>query len=347
MKTIFKLFFCAGIFIILIGVLAVLTVIFVNKKINSPFRIVAMSQIFEAGIGDGAKKIAADLESQKIISSRNYFLFYLWQTDSAAKLQAGRYSLSAAESIKEIANKIIKGEVIKEEISITIPEGFRLPEIENRFTENKLLKKDDLLNYNYGSTKVAGMYDFLRIDCRGRYCGLEGYLFPDTYNFSTASLPLNRDEVAIKFLDNFELKTKDLRMEAKKREIDFNDIVIMASILEKEVRTPEDMKIVAGILWKRMGIGMPLQVDVAIAYITGKKTGEITYEDLKINSPYNTYLNKGLPPDPISNPGLTALEVALDPAESDYLYYLSKPTGETVFSKTITEHNKAKNLYLK
>ena len=124
-------------------------------------------------------------------------------------------------------------------------------------------------------------------------------------------------------------------------------IVTLASLIEREVRTQEDMKMVSGILWRRLQLGIPLQVDAAIVYLTGKKTGEVTYDDLKIESPYNTYLHRGLPPRPIANPGLNALIAAIYPAESDYLYYLSKPTGETVFSKTLEEHNTAKAKYLK
>lgn len=325
----------------------IMAIFYANKKISEPKSFFAKEAIFEVMLGQGAKEIARNLQEQGFIANDKFFLIYLWQIGGHGKLQAGRYSLSASQTIKEIADKMIKGEAIKDEIQVTIPEGFRLLEVENQLVGGRLILRDDLLNYNYDSTKVIGMYDFLRIDCKGRYCGLEGYLFPDTYKFSTAKLPLNRDEVVIKFLDNFELKTKYLRIEAKKKGIDFNEIVIMASILEKEVRTPEDMKIIAGILWKRISIGMPLQVDATIAYITGKKTGEITYDDLKIDNRLNTYLYKGLPLDPISNPGLVALDAALNPIQSNYLYYLSKPTGETVFSKTLEEHNKAKNLYLK
>ena len=364
MKNIFKLFFYTGILIILTGILLILCIVFVNKKINEPLKIEAQSQIFEVGIGDGARKIASNLESQKIISNRNYFLYYLWQTNSAVKLQAGKYLFSASSSIKEVADRIIKGEAIKEETQITIPEGFRMSEIEKRLVEKNLIKRDDFINFNYDSSGPVWdkHYDFLYQDCKGRWCILEGYLFPDTYNFPSDDL-LSVDDVVIKFLDNFDKKTKLLRDEMKTREavfitdfynlplkprkVDFHDIVIMASILEKEVRTLDDMKMVSGLLWKRISIGMPLQVDATIAYITGKKTGEITRDDLKIISPFNAYLNKGLPLGPISNPGLIALDAALNPTQSDYLYYLSKPTGETVFSKTLEEHNRAKNLYLK
>lgn len=323
MKTLLKLFsllLILGAPVITVGFFGVT---FANKKINEPFLAKSPERVFEVRKGEGAKEIAQDLESQKFIAHKNYFLFYLWQSGKSSKLQAGKYSLSASQSIKDIAGKIIKGEAIIEEISITIPEGFRLKEIEDRLAEKNIIKRGSLQDF------------------------LEGYLFPDTYNFPTEKLPLEKDDVVKKFLDNFDKKTSNLKEQAKFKNIDFRNIVIMASILEKEVRTPDDMKIVSGLLWKRISIGMPLQVDATIVYLTGKKTGEITYDDLKINSPYNAYLNKGLPPGPISNPGLVALDAALNPIENDYLYYLSKPTGETIFSKTLEEHNRAKNLYLR
>ena len=121
----------------------------------------------------------------------------------------------------------------------------------------------------------------------------------------------------------------------------------MASIIEKEVRTSEDKKLVSGILWKRWGIGMPLQADATVVYASGKKNGYVTFEDLKIQSPYNTYLHIGLPVGPISNPGLESIVAAIYPQSSDFWYYLSKPSGETVFSKTLAEHNNAKIKYLK
>lgn len=323
MKTLFKLFLLVFTLGILASIAGFFGIAFMNKKINESSMAKAPERVFEVKKGEGAETIARNLESQKIITNKNYFLFYLWQGGNMAKLQAGKYSLSASRNVKDIADKIIAGDAIKEEISITIPEGFRLKEIEDRLVEKNIIKKGTLQN------------------------SLEGYLFPDTYNFSAEKLPLLTDDVVKKILDNFNKKTSNLKEQAKSKNIDFRDIVIMASILEKEVRTPEDMKTVSGLLWKRISIGMPMQVDATIAYITGKKTGEITYDDLKIDSPYNTYTNKGLPPGPISNPGLVALDAALNPTQNDYLYYLSKPTGETVFSKTLEEHNRAKNLYLR
>lgn len=143
---------------------------------------------------------------------------------------------------------------------------------------------------------------------------LEGFLFPDTYQFP---LRVSGEEVLKKMRDNFEKKTANLKIT--------REIVIMASLLEKEVRTVEDKKLVSGILWKRLEIGMPLQVDA----------DKWTYE------------NRGLPKSPISNPGLESIRAAIEPENSDYWYYLSTPEGETIFSKTLEEHNIAKAKYLK
>lgn len=354
MKVIFKLILYFAALVTLLFLLSVLGIAYLNKKIDEPFKTTAKEQIFEIKQGEGAKKIAKRLKGAGIIRNENYFLFYLWEKDSMSKLKAGKYSIDATQSIKLIADKFILGDVFKNEIWVTIPEGFKLDDIEKRLVEKGVVEPaitNFLINY-YADKEPRGtefykQYDFLKCDNDKYLCVFEGYLFPDTYKFEADNFPIKENDVIEKMLANFQDRTKYLQREALQKGMDFRDVVIMASILEKEVRTPEDMKMVSGLLWKRISIGMPLQVDATIAYLTGKKTGEITYSDLKIDSPYNTYLNKGLPPGPISNPGIVALEAALNPLDNNYLYYLSKPTGETVFSKTIDEHNRAKNMYLR
>ncbi len=354
MKTIIKLIISIAILVAVFFLVAVLGVAYLNKKIDEPFKVKATEQIFEIRRGDSAKEIASNLQKSGIIADKNYFLFYLWQSGDGSKLKAGKYHLSSSENIKSIARKMIAGDVVVNEVSVMIPEGFTTANIEERLVENGIIKKGELVRFDYGDSRAISDkdYDFLDKDCKdSRDCALSGYLFPDTYNFSADDLPLDAEIAVIKFLDNFNGKTAHLRERfSNSKELSsysFSDMVIMASIIEKEVQTSQDMKMVSGLLWKRISIGMPLQVDATIAYMTGKKTGEITYDDLKIDSPYNTYLNKGLPPAPISNPGLNAIEAAINPTQNDYLYYLSKPTGETVFSKTLEEHNKAKMLYLR
>lgn len=125
-----------------------------------------------------------------------------------------------------------------------------------------------------------------------------------------------------------------------------SDVIIMASILEGEA-LPKDRQVVAGILWKRLSIGMPLQVDATFRYINGKGTYDLTADDLKIDSPYNTYIHKGLPPGPISNPGIDAISASLNPIPTKYLYYLTEKDGTIHYAKTFTEHIANKNKYLK
>ena len=191
------------------------------------------------------------------------------------------------------------GDITRERI--TIVEGWTIKDIATYFSGKELFHEDEVL----------------------AYADFEGYLFPDTYLITKEE---QLKDVIGRMLENFEIKvTQKLREEIIRQEKTLSDIVIMASILEKELKTLEDKKIAAGVLWKRLSIGMALQVDAA----------PITYE------------KRGLPKTPIANPGLTSIEAAIYPQESPYLYYLSTPEGETIFSRTLEEHNTAKAQYLK
>lgn len=189
--------------------------------------------------------------------------------------------------------------------------------------------------------EIKADYDFLSE--KPASVDLEGFLFPDTYIFfkdATAVDIINR------MLFNFDEKfTSDIRVEIEKKGKTIYEIVTMASILEKEVKTPEDMKIVSGIFWDRLEVGQPLQSCATIAYVLGEEKKQYSYEDTRAPSPYNTYTNKGLPRGPINNPGMRAITAAIYPTNTEYNYFLTDPkTGKTVFSKTIEEHeaNKAK-----
>lgn len=164
---------------------------------------------------------------------------------------------------------------------------------------------------------------------------LEGYLFPDTYYFEKDS---SIEEIVKKMRDNFDKKTESLTVNS--------EIIILASIVQNEVNSVEDMSTVAGIFYNRLKLGMPLQSDATVNYVTGKKLRQPLIEDTKIESPYNTYLHPGLPPGPISNPGLDAIKATIYPEDTDYLYFLNPLDGETIFSKTFEEHNVNKKKYL-
>ena len=171
----------------------------------------------------------------------------------------------------------------------------------------------------------------------------EGYLFPDTYFISPAIKP---EDLIEKMSINFNEKIPNISG-ISTTTYKFEDVIIMASILEREARTMESRRIIAGILWKRLKIGMPLQVDSSFLYINGKGTFELTLDDLKTDSPHNTYKYKGLPVGPIGNPGEDSIFAAIHPIETKYLYFLTGHDGKMYYGKTFDEHkkNKAKYLY--
>jgi UPF0755 protein len=269
-------------------------------------------KIFSIEKGQGLFEIGKNLEKERLIKSKIFFDFYVILIRKEKNLQAGKYFLSSSMNIPQIAQKIISGDIAK--VKVTIPEGFTVREIEER----------------------------LGIELPGE--NLEGYLFPDTYYFP---IDASGEEVAKIMRENFEKKISPYKEEIEKSGRSLQEIITMASLLEKEVKTKEEKEIVSGILWKRLKAGIPLQVDATITYITGKKTTKIPLEYLQIDSPYNTYKYEGLPPAPICNPGLESILAALYPKESDYWYYLSTPDGKTLFFKTLEEHNLAKAKYLK
>ncbi len=279
---------------------------------------------FEIESGQTAKEIATNLEKEGIIKNEFIFYFYIFWQKEQANLKAGTYYLSPSMTVPEIINLFILGQAER----ITIPEGLRTEDIA------ELLDKPNFIEISHQD--FSNEFSFLKEIPDN--ISLEGYLFPDTYDI----LPgMSCEEIIRMMLRNFENKTKNI-ITGKS----LFEIITMASLIEKEVRSLEDKKIVSGILWKRIENNMPLQVDASIVYIISKRTTRISIAETRIESPYNTYLNLGLPIGPISNPGLDSIKAAINPQESDYWFYLSKPTGETVFSRNFEEHVKAKLKYL-
>ena len=297
--------------------------------------------MYEAQKGMGDEEIANDLKDRGLIKSALFFDAYLILSNQHAKLQAGKYELSASMSAYEIAQKLIAGDVIKN--TITVIEGWDSRDIADYLESKQVYDKKEFLDL-VSSTTFNESFSFLTD--KPKSLSLEGYLFPDTYFMPLETKP----EAFIKtMLANFDRKlTDDLREEIKSQKKSIFEIVTMASILEKEVILTEDKKMVSGILWKRIDVGMPLQADSTVNYITGKTDARISRDDTKIKSLYNTYANLGLPLGPISNPGLDSIMAAIYPTKSAYWYYLSaNETGETIFSKTLDEHNEAVAKYLK
>jgi UPF0755 protein len=299
--------------------------------------------------GEGTKEISVNLEKERLIRMATLFRIYTIFKGVSDKLQAGEYLLSPSMTIPEIAGKFFLGDVIEEQI--TIIEGWDLIDLAE-YLEERGFNKDEFLELT--KKDFSGDYDFLKD--KPKDLSLEGYIFPDTYEMKKGEI---LEDIINKTLHNFDKKlTQELRQEIKSQNKKIFEIITMASMIEKEVKSLEDKRIVSGILWKRLENNMPLQVDATISYIlsdsekypqryfTGKK-GVISIGETKIDSPYNTYKYRGLPLGPICNPGIESINAAIYPESSDFWYYLSTPEGETIFSKTLEEHNIAKEKYLK
>jgi len=299
------------------------------------------TKIFSAKKGEGTKQISINLEKQGFIKYGFLFRLYALTRGVADKLQAGDYLLSPSMAMPEITKKLVSGDIVREKIIII--EGWNIRDISFYLEELRAAKAADFSTLVNSARDFSGDFDFL--SSKPEILSLEGYLFPDTYEIQKGE---STEELVRKILKNFgEKLTPELREEIKKQDKTIFEIITMASLVEKEVKTLEDKKLVSGVLWKRLENGMPLQVDATISYITGKKNAKILIADTQIDSPYNTYKYRGLPLGPISNPGLDSIVAALYPQESSYWYYLSTPEGQTIFSRTLDEHNQARAKYLK
>lgn len=340
MKKKLILFFCLIFFLIFAFFLFIL---FIYPSIPASS---SQSQvIFEIKKGEDPLKISKNLKNQGLIDNEYLFLAFLFFSGKIKELKAGQYYLSPSMPPSKIIQILSKGKTIQ--IKITIPEGWNLQEIANYLDEKNLCQKEEFLKIvgwqKNPSIDFSEKFDFLKD--KPKNVSLEGYLFPDTYFVKKNSSCL---EIVEMFLKNFDRKlTPNLREEIFSQKKTIFEIVTMASILEKEVKTKEDKEIVSGILWKRIKSGIPLQADATITYITGKKTTKISYDELKIDSPYNTYKYLGLPLGPISNPGMESILAAIYPKESDFWYYLTTPEGKTIFSKSFYEHSINQAKYLK
>ena len=284
-------------------------------------------KIFNIEKGTSVKEIARNLENEKIIKSAHFFLVYSLLTNNK-NIQAGEYLLSPQMNIPQIIEIIVGGKINEEKI--TIIEGWDLDDITKYLEEKGISTKEEFF-------KITG-------EPRSKD-SLEGYIFPDTYNITSRD---TAETIVQKALSNFEIKiNNELKEEIERQGKTITDIIIMASVIEKEVRTLEDKKNVSDVLWKRINAGIPLQTCATVLYALEEKKSSVSTADTQVDSPYNTYKYRGLPIGPIANPGMNSIIAAIYPTKNNYWYYLSSPDGKTHFSVNLEEHNYKKNLYLR
>lgn len=304
-------------------------------------------QEFVVERGESVSQISKKLKERGYVRNSELFSLYAFITGSSKKLQAGLYGFSGEVTADGIIKKLREGNVVATDKKITIIEGWDIDDIADHLKKEGFIKnRHKFLSIVYESSLWDQVFDddtmFLKQEIGDR--SLEGFLFPDTYRIALNAPP---EEIISLMTENFANKAFPVFSESGNQGRTLRQIIIMASLLEKEVQTKEDMELVSGILWKRIQAVYPLQIDATITYLTGKESKEISGEDLDIDSFYNTYKYQGLPPGPIANPGLQAIEAALHPTRSSFWFYLTANDGTTIFSNNFSEHRLAKRKYLK
>ena len=285
-------------------------------------------------------EILETLRKNNLIKSSFWLKIYLRRHHLDGKLQAGDYKFYSWLSPFQIIQMMAEGKTIRNGIKITIPEGFTLKQIDQRLS--RCFARPISLS-RFRVKDFQDQYDFLKNVNSRR--SLQGFLFPDTYFFDSNIQP---KEIAGKMLDNFSNHIRQISSSNSSSSLSFDQAIILASIIEKEVQTLADKKIVAGVFLKRLRDHRPLESCATIAYILGKNKKQYSLDDLRVDSPFNTYLHLGLPPEPICNPGLDSISAVLSPQETDYNYFLTDPaTKKTIFSRTLTEHQRNKKKYLR
>ncbi len=293
--------------------------------------------VFTVEPGETAGDIALRLKRLGLITDAELFRQLAHYEKADSKLEAGRYELRANMTMEEIIETLQHGRL--EEIAVTVPEGWRAEQIAEMLAQEVGVDDDEFL------TLVQGRhFDYEFLQDRPPEATLEGFLFPDTYLLPVHPTAL---DIIERMLANFDQRfTAEMRQMAEEQEMSVYQVVTLASIVEREAVVAEERPVIAGVFLNRLEEGMNLDSCPTVQYALGyqEDTGQwwktpLTLEELdRVNSPYNTYLHRGLPPGPICNPGLASIQAVLEPVESDYLYFLAKGDGSHAFAKTFEEH---------
>lgn len=278
--------------------------------------------------GSSVKKIARQLADANVVANRWVFEIYLRATGQSARLKAGEYEFEEGLTLTGVIDKMVAGRVKR--YRLTIPEGYNLNEICALLVDKKLMTSD--------VCRKQAMRVGLLKEPEG-VTNLEGYLFPDTYFYDSDYTPAGLIEQMVAL---FYKKLGDERVrKAKEMGLSVHELVTLASLVEKETAVENERPLIAAVFLNRLKKGMLLQTDPSVIYGIQHFDGNLTRKQLETDTPYNTYTRPGLPPGPIASPGLDAIDAVLNPAQTDYLYFVAKGDGSHYFSKTIGEHNQA------
>jgi UPF0755 protein len=300
----------------------------------------------EIPIGSSVTGISEKLAESGIIKNAKVFKYYV-KFKNEAGFMAGEYELSPSMEIPEIINRLKTGKVLQQAaFQLPIPEGKQLREIAQIMAKAVNKPEDEVFNQlndrTFIQTLMAKYPDLLTTDILNpniKY-PLEGYLFPATYPFYKQNPTI--EEMVVTMLDQTRKVITPYLAESSDEKITAHQLLTMSSLIEEEATEKADRKKISSVFYNRIEQGMPLQTDPTVLYAQGKHKERVLYEDLEVDSPYNTYKHKGLPPGPIANAGKDSLDAAVNPADTKHLYFLATAEGEVIFTNTLDEHNAAK-----
>lgn len=282
--------------------------------------------------GSGIRKLANELKSGGVIRSSWHFILVSRLRSQSQRLKAGDYRFNDAMTPADILRKLVNGDVDFRRFAL--PEGYSIYQAAELLEQKGFFSREEFLEACRDPQVMS------RLGIRGN--SAEGYLYPATYNLTKGSTAA---QLVSQMTTRFEKAFAGI--EAGQSVVSKHEAVILASIIEKEAVSAEEKPLISSVFHNRLRIGMPLQSDPTAVYGVRAFTGKVSKADILRVSPYNTYLIKGLPPGPIGNPGADAIKAALKPAETQYLYFVARQDGTHYFSKTLDEHNRAVNQYLK
>ena len=320
---------------VFMGLTLIAVAVVVNQfleRVETPYQAYEEDGVFvDIQPGDSSPVIAARLAAAGVVRDQWTFRLAVWRSGLARGLQAGEYHFSDPLSSMEVIDKIAAGQVYLR--SITFPEGLTVAEMAGVFDESDFGTGDEFI-------KQAQRVELIQ-DLDPEAVTLEGYLFPETYLLPRGATPADIVEAMVA---QFRRSLSDeLRAEAARHDQSVRDVVILASLIQKETGSAGEYQLVSAVYNNRLRIGMALQCDPTVIYaleLDGLYDGNLTRENLRYDSPYNTYRYPGLPPGPIAAPGLGALEAAVGPADVPYLYFVSRNDGSHEFASTLREHNR-------
>ncbi len=305
--------------------------------LDSPVSPGSRTRRFVIRSGESAQQIAQNLREEDLIRNETYFLIVARMSKQSSALRAGLFEISASMTTRQIVDHLATTNGLPREIRLTIPEGFTAADVADRMQSVGLCNSSTFMD-------VVDNFEDYGIDLRGVEAdSLEGFLFPETYFIDeTADCKGTARRMVDLFFKHFGPKERRL---AGSLGLTTLEAVTLASLIEMEAQLDSERARISGVLYNRLKRGMLLQCDASVQYALSERKKRLLYKDLEIDSPYNTYLYKGLPPGPICNPGAGSLRAALRPEKTDYLYYVARRdgSGSHVFSRSNAEHNRAKN----